>query len=171
MNTLILSTSLADHSKSFLLCQKMAELLAAKKVNVTLMDARQLQLLPHHRGPTSDMENLADQVAEADNIIIGMGVYGYGLGDSLKMILDNCFQRATGKFFGILCAAGGLRSFLVPQQLTQVCMNEWSMIQLPKIVYATKEDFEDGQIVNPKIQERMEKFAKEFVEIGGRFLG
>lgn len=170
MKTLILSSSLSEDSKSYLLCKKMQQLLDEKGVNVTFLDARQLQLLPCHRGPTSDMENLADQVAAADNIIIGMGVYCYSLSDSLKLILDNCFSSAGGKFFGLLCAAKGQKSYLAAQHVTQICMNEWRMMQLPRVVYATGDDFDQGKVVSLAILEHLEKFAKEFFDVAKKLI-
>ena len=83
------------------------------------------------------MKDLILKVEETDNIIIGMGVHCYSINDALKIILDNCFGKAISKFFGI-CAAGGEKSYLTTQHLTQICMNEWRMIQLPRVVYNWK---------------------------------
>ena len=109
MNTLILSSSLAGNSRSYLLCKAVEQELIVKGDNITFVDARTIPLKPVHKGLTSEMEHLAKQVETADNIIIGMGVHCYSVNDALKIILDACFGKATGKFFGILCAAGGER--------------------------------------------------------------
>ena len=71
-----------------------------------------------------------------------MGVHCYSVNDSLKILLDTCFSKAHSKFYGILCMAGGEKSFLSTMHLTQICMNEWHMIQLPRIIYATGKDFD-----------------------------
>ena len=75
-------------------------------------------------------------------------------------------SKATGKFFGVLCAAGGERSYLSTMHLTQICMNEWRMIQLPRIVYATKKDFKENRIISSDLLERINLFANEFHNIG-----
>ena len=116
------------------------------------------------------MNNLANKIEKADNIIIGMGVHCYSINDSLKILLDTCFSSAYGKFYGILCAAGGERSYLSTMHLTQICMNEWRMIQLPRIIYATKKDFQGGSIISKEIAERMDVFSEEFYSIGGKLL-
>ena len=147
MKTLILSSSLSENSRSFLLCKAVKEELIAKGDNITFVDARNIPMQPVHRGLSPEMETLAKQVEQADNIIIGMGVHCYSVNDSLKILLDTCFGKATGKFFGIVCAAGGERSYLSTMQLTQICMNEWRMMQLPRIIYATGKDFKEDIII------------------------
>lgn len=168
MNTLILSSSLAEDSRSYILCKEVQQVLTKKGVNATLIDARLIKMNPCHRGITPDMEDLAKQVEKADNIIFGMGVHCYSVNDSLKILLDACFGKATGKFFGILCAAGGERSYLSTMHLTQICMNEWRMIQLPRIVYATGKDFTEDTITSTEVLERIELFSEEFHTIGNK---
>jgi len=99
-----------------------------------------------------------------------MGVHCYSINDSLKVLLEGCFGKATGKFFGILCAAGGERSYLVTQHLTQICMNESRMMQLPRVVYATGNDFTENRIISKELSERIELFSEEFHSIGNKLL-
>ena len=168
MKTLILSSSLSENSRSFLLCKAVKEELIAKGDNITFVDARNIPMQPVHRGLSPEMETLAKQVEQADNIIIGMGVHCYSVNDSLKILLDTCFGKATGKFFGILCAAGGERSYLSTMQLTQICMNEWRMMQMPRIVYATGKDFKEDIIITTEVLERIVLFSEEFHSIGNK---
>jgi NAD(P)H-dependent FMN reductase len=170
MNTLILSSSLAENSRSYLLCKAVEKELIEKGDNITFVDAREIPMNPVHRGITPEMETLAKQIEQADNIIIGMGVHCYSVNDSLKILLDACFGKATGKFFGILCAAGGERSYLSTMQLTQICMNEWRMMQLPRIVYATGQDFTADTITSTEVLERIELFSEEFHSIGNKLV-
>ena len=168
MKTLILSSSLSENSRSFLLCKAVKEELIAKGDNITFVDARNIPMQPVHRVLSPEMETLAKQVEQADNIIIGMGVHCYSVNDSLKILLDTCFGKATGKFFGILCAAGGERSYLSTMQLTQICMNEWRMMQMPRIVYATGKDFKEDIIISSEVLERIALFSEEFHTIGNK---
>ena len=170
MNTLILSGSVSENSRSFLLCKAVEKKLMAKGNTITFVDARKISMYPVHREITDEMQQLAEQVKQADNIIIGMGVHCYSVNDSLKVLLDACFSASTGKFFGILCAAGGERSYLSTMHLTQICMNEWRMIQLPRIVYATKKDFTEDIITSAEVLERIELFSEEFHAIGNKLL-
>jgi len=170
MKTLILSSSLSENSRSYLLCKAVKEELIAKGDNITFVDARNIPMQPVHRRLSPEMETLAKQVEQADNIIIGMGVHCYSVNDSLKILLDTCFGKATGKFFGILCAAGGERSYLSTMQLTQICMNEWRMMQMPRIVYATGKDFTENTITSTEVLERIVIFSEEFHSIGNKLV-
>ena len=170
MKTLILSSSLSKESKSFILCKEVYDALSNQGIKCTLVDARNIPIQPTHNIPTNEMGNLAKQIKENDNIIIGMGVHCYSINDSLKVLLDTCFAEATGKFYGIICAAGGERSYLSTMHLTQICMNEWRMIQLPRIIYATRKDFKDQKISSHELIERIKIFTKEFRSIGMKLL-
>ena len=170
MKTLILSSSLSKNSRSFILCCEVSKQLTNKGVRCNIIDARNIPMQPTHNKSTTEMKRLASQIEETDNIIIGMGIHCYSINDSLKILLDTCFSKATGKFYGILCAAGGEKSYLATMQLSQICMNEWRMIQLPRIVYATAEDFNDDNISSCNLLERIKLFSEEFQSIGNKLL-
>ena len=170
MKTLILSSSLSKSSRSFILCNEVFKTLSKKGVDCKIIDARNIPMRPTHRELTAEMEVLAEQIKETDNIIIGMGVHCYSVNDALKILLDTCFSKATGKFYGILCTAGGERSYLSTMHLTQICMNEWRMIQLPRIVYATGKDFKEEIISSTELLERIKLFSEEFHSIGRKLL-
>ena len=170
MNTLIISSSLSKNSKSFVLCKAVQKKLLSQKVNVTFVDARNISVNAYHHKDTDDKKWLTEVIKENDNIIIGMGIHCFSINDNLKIILDNCFENATGKFFAILCAAGGQKSYLATQHLTQICMNEWNMIQLPRIVYATSNDFNNMELVSLEIKKRIKIFSQEFYLIGKKLL-
>mgnify|MGYP001028062873 CR=1 FL=1 len=171
MKTLIISSSLSPKSRSYILCKSVFEGLKKKKVDVELFDARKIELLPHYRELTSGMKKLAQKVMNADNVIFGMGVHNYSVNDSLKIMLDSFSNEACEeKFFGIVCAAGGQNSYLSTMHLTQICMNEWRMIQLPRIVYATGKDFEGDKLVSENVIERVDLFCEDFVKIGKKLM-
>ena len=170
MKTLILSSSLSKSSRSFILCDKISENLSEKGANCTIIDARNIPMRPTHNELSAEMEVLAEKIEETDNIIIGMGVHCYSICDSLKILLETCFSKATGKFYGILCAAGGEKSYLSTMHLTQICMNQWRMIQLPRIVYATTKDFKENSISSNQLLERIDLFTEEFYSIGKKLL-
>ena len=170
MKTLIISSSLSKNSRSFVLCKEVQNELLSKKANVTFVDARNTLINAYHKNDTEDKKWLSDLIKQSDNIIIGMGIHCFSISDNLKIILDNCFENATGKFFGILCAAGGQKSYLATQHLTQICMNEWRMIQLPRVIYATSNDFDEMELTSVEIKKRIKLFSNEFYSIGKKLL-
>jgi FMN reductase len=170
MKTLIISSSISKKSRSYILCEEVYSRLKQNNIEVELIDARSMELNLCHTEKSESMNLLSEKIANCDNIIIGMGVHCYSINDSLKILLDNCFSGATEKFFGIICAAGGERSYLSTMHLTQICMNEWRMIQLPRIVYATGKDFTEDQLKNKNVIERLDVFSKEFITIGKKLI-
>ena len=168
MKTLIISSSLSKLSKSFLLCKKVKNKLSRYNLEVEIFDCRTIDLSPFHLPKSEGMLDLENKISLADNYIIAMGVHNYSINDSLKIILDRCFQNVEGKFFGIICAAGGEKSYLSTMHLTQICMHEWKMIQLPRIVYASQKDFIDNDKVSTETIKWIDLFCKEFFEIGNK---
>jgi hypothetical protein len=49
-------------------------------------------------------------------------------------------------------------------------MNEWRMMQLPRIVYATGKDFKEDLITSTEVLERIDLFSEEFHTIGNKLL-
>ena len=159
--TLIIRSSLNPESKSYQMCKIIFEKMSANNVQVELLDVRDYEL-GHTFRTTPDMQKISEKIAAADNFVIGMAVYCYSVNDSLKSVLDNCFSEVTGKKYGIVCAAGGDKSYLATQHLTQICANEWRMMQLPRIVYASGKDWQEGKLINADVVERMDLFVDEF---------
>ncbi len=170
MNTLIISSSLAKSSKSFILCKEVHKRLQKLNVKSEIIDARNFQLNAYHSIQSEELVHLENKISQADSLIIAMGVHNYSINDSLKIILDNCFKNVEGKFFGILCAAGGEKSYLSTMHLTQICMNQWKMIQLPRIVYASSKDFKNSTLISKEVKEWMMLFCNEFNSIGKKLM-
>ena len=170
MKTIIISSSLSKTSKSFILCNEVNQKLKGLGFKSEIIDARSISLNAYHLIQSKELDDLSKKISKADNLIIAMGVHNFSINDSLKIILDTCFKNVEGKFFGILCAAGGEKSYLSTMHLTQICMNEWRMIQLPRIIYATKRDFENNKLTSKNIKERIDVFCNEFTEIGQKLM-
>tara|TARA_B100000459_G_C8587601_1_gene206298 strand:- start:923 stop:1438 length:516 start_codon:yes stop_codon:yes gene_type:complete len=170
MRTLIISSSLSENSKSFILCNEVNKKLKHLGVKSEIIDAREIPLFPYHTPKSAQMNNLTEKISSADNLIIAMGVHNYSINDSLKIILDTCFKNVEGKFFGIICAGGGEKSYLSTMHLSQICMNEWKMIQLPRIIYGARKDFENNQIKSQQLLDWIDLFCNEFKEIGNKLM-
>lgn len=167
MNTLIISSSLSANSNSYILCREAEKRLQNHPhVKTDFIDIRDHTLVYSNQPENQDIPQLRERINAADNYIIGMGVHCYSVSDSLKSIIDACFTTEEHKLFGVVCAAGGPHSFLATQHLTQIMMNEFRMIQLPRVVFATKKDFENNQLTNADIHERLDRFVDEFEFIG-----
>ena len=51
-----------------------------------------------------------------------------------------------------------------------MCMNEWKMIQLPRTVYASRNDFENNEITSEEVLKWMNLFCDEFAKIGFKLI-
>ena len=169
MKTVTISSSLREESKGKVMLKAVAEKLKVKGADVDFIDCREFEL-GHTFRTTDDMEKIKERIAKADNLVIGMSVYCYTVNDSLKSVLDNCFENVNHKLYGVVCAAGGQKSYLATQHLTQICMNEWRMLQLPRVVYGTGQDFSELSITNEDLLERIDNFANEFYDLGSKLL-
>ena len=49
-------------------------------------------------------------------------------------------------------------------------MNEWRMIQLPRIVYATEKDFANEKTPSKDLLKRIDIFTNDFYSIGNKLL-
>ena len=179
MKTVIVSSSMSLASKSYVLAREVEKRLIDKGVNVVFVDLREYDLQLTHKGKTKDQEELTQIMQGCDNVVFAMGVHCYSINDSLKVFLDTCCSGLIQKFYGIVCAAGGQKSYLSTMHLTQICQNEWRMMQLPEVVYALGGDFTefDGEDGNPfyevsseDVIERLDKFSNRFAEIGEKLL-
>ena len=49
-------------------------------------------------------------------------------------------------------------------------MNQWKMIQLPRVIYATHNDFKNNEIISKNIIDWIDKFCEEFCLIGKKLI-
>jgi hypothetical protein len=49
-------------------------------------------------------------------------------------------------------------------------MNEWKMIQLPRIVYASSKDFNNNALKSKEVKDWMKLFCNEFASIGKKLM-
>lgn len=170
MKTAIISSSLNPESKGFIMCKAVEAELLARGADVLFVDARDYKLGPVFQ-KNKDNEKLSEQLKDMDNFVFGMAVYDYSVNDNLKMILDTCIDpKLENTLFGVVCAAGGDKSYLSTMHMTQICMNEWRMMQLPRVIYGTGKDFDEKGIHSEDLNDRIVKFADEFYDVGSKLL-
>jgi hypothetical protein len=49
-------------------------------------------------------------------------------------------------------------------------MNQWKMIQLPRIIYATGKDFTENKLTSTVLKKWMSEFVAEYISIGKKLL-
>ena len=54
--------------------------------------------------------------------------------------------------------------------LSTISLNEWRMIQLPRVIYATSNDFNEMELTSVEIKKRIKIFSDEFYSVGKKLL-
>jgi len=99
------------------------------------------------------------KIKNAEGIIMAIPVYNFNASSGAKNIVELGGRMLYDKTLGFLCASGGRNSYMSVMSLAN------SLMLIPKFVYATKNDFEEGNIVNPEIKSRIEELGSELIRV------
>ena len=105
------------------------------------------------------------KIKNAEGIIMAIPVYNFNASSGAKNIVELGGSMLYDKTFGFLCAAGGRNSYMSVMSLANSLMLDFRCYIIPKFVFATKNDFEEGKIVNPDIKNRIKELGSELVRV------
>ena len=105
------------------------------------------------------------KIKNAEGIIMAIPVYNFNASSGAKNIVELGGSMLYDKTFGFLCAAGGRNSYMSVMSLANSLMLDFRCYIIPKFVFATKNDFEEGKIVNPEIKNRIKELGSELVRV------
>ena len=106
-----------------------------------------------------------EKVKNAEGIIMAIPVYNFNVSSGAKNIVELGGRMLYDKTFGFMCAAGGRNSYMSVMSLANSLMIDFRCYIIPKFVYATKHDFEDGKITNLEIKKRIEEIGAELIRV------
>ena len=106
-----------------------------------------------------------EKIKNAEGIIMATPVYNFNTSSGAKNIIELGGSMLYDKTFGFLCAAGGRNSYMSVMSLANSLMLDFRCYIIPKFVFATKNDFEEGEIVNPEIKSRIEELGSELIRV------
>ena len=106
-----------------------------------------------------------ERVKNAEGIIMATPVYNFNASSGAKNIVELGGRMLYDKTFGFLCAAGGRNSYMSIMSLANSLMLDFRCYIIPKFVFAIKNDFEEGKIVNPEIKKRIEELGSELIRV------
>ena len=106
-----------------------------------------------------------EKVKNADGIIMATPVYNFNVSSGAKNIVELGGRMLYDKIFGFMCAAGGRNGYTSVMSLANSLMLDFRCYIIPKFVYATKHDFDDGKISNSDIKERIEELGAELIRV------
>ena len=106
-----------------------------------------------------------EKVKNADGIIMATPVYNFNVSSGAKNIVELGGSMLYDKIFGFMCAAGGRNGYMSVMSLANSKMLDIRCYIIPKFVYATKHDFENGKITNSDIKERIKELGTELIRV------
>ena len=106
-----------------------------------------------------------EKVKNADGIIMATPIYNFNVSSGAKNIVELGGSMLYDKIFGFMCAAGGRNGYMSVMSLANSLMLYFRCYIIPKFVYATKHDFENGKITNSDIKERIKELGAEVVRV------
>ncbi len=139
-------------------------------VEADLIDLRTVSL-PVYDADSDDAGDapaFRTRVQEADAVILGTPVYHGSYSSALKNALDYCgFDEFDETTVGLLCVAGGSFPTTTLDHLRSVgrSLNAWVLPHQVAIPQA-RNYFEDGEIVDENVRERVETLGLRSVQYG-----
>ena len=106
-----------------------------------------------------------EKVKNAKGIVMAIPVYNFNASAGAKNIVELGGRMLYDKVFGFLCAAGGRNSYMSIMSLANSLMLDFRCYVIPKFVYATKNDFEADELVNPDIKSRVKELGSELARV------
>ena len=168
MANLVISSSLNPKSRSRLLALIAFKTLKNMDVSVDWLD------LADHSIPLCDgdstynnskVKELREKIQNAKGILFAVPIYNYDVNAAAKNLIELTGDAWTNKVVGFLCAAGGKGSYMSVMSLANSLMLDFRCLIIPRFVYSTSEDFEEGEVTDPNVGNRVSELAKELDRI------
>jgi NAD(P)H-dependent FMN reductase len=159
---LIVSGSLRTNSRSRTLAQYLTDCYQSQGIAARLIDLRSVPL-PFCDGEAAyDHQSvlaLSKIISEARVVIIATPIYNFDASAALKNLIELTGESWEDKVVGFLCAAGGSMSYMSVMSLANSLMLDFRCLIIPRIVYATSDDFTDGCLSSSVVRERVRRLA------------
>lgn len=160
---LVISSSLNPESTSRILAKQACTYLEQKQAVFDYLDLEQLSL-PFCDGNKvfhlSEIKELENRISRYQGLLISTPVYNFDVNSALKNLIELTGHGWLDKVVGFLCTAGSRRSFMSVQSFASSLMLDFRCLIIPRFVFATSDDFIQGELHNKKIQERIQNLAE-----------
>jgi len=171
-DVLVLSCSLNPTSRSRRLAGAAVDALQRIGAGAELVDLRDHDL-PFCDGDGSfsapGVGRLRERIGAASAVLLATPVYNYALNAAAKNLVELTGGAWEGKPVGLLCAAGGRSSYMSPIGLANSLMFDFRCWIIPRFVYASRADFGGGEEIPDDILERVERLARQAVDVARAF--
>jgi NAD(P)H-dependent FMN reductase len=166
MKYLILSCSLHPKSRSRIMALRLQECLGQEEARLVDLAETALPLCDGSSAYSHPaVQELVEQVTDADGIVVASPVYNYDLSAAAKNVVELTGRAWTGKVVGLMCAAGGQGSYMAGMPFLNSLMLDFRTYVVPRFVYASGVAFAEGRIVDEEVDQRVQQLGKELVRI------
>jgi NAD(P)H-dependent FMN reductase len=159
---LIVSGSLRSNSRSRTMAHVLTDCYRSKGIVAKMVDLRAVPL-PFCDGESAydhqSVLTLAKSISEARVVIIATPIYNFDASAALKNMIELTGEAWEDKIVGFLCAAGGSMSYMSVMSLANSLMLDFRCLVIPRIVYATGEDFTEERLSSSVVRERIRQLA------------
>jgi NAD(P)H-dependent FMN reductase len=163
----LIQGSLNKESRTAILVDHAAEEMKRAGLETTLLDLRNIQmefcdgrsLKEYH----PEMQQAYQAMEKADAFVIGMPVYCYSVSGPLKNFIDITSDAMEKKIAGILCNAGGNRSYMSSADLSNILAYESHVTTVQPIVYSSYEDYDDQTLTGDKVKSKIREMVDHLV--------
>lgn len=166
MKIAIINSNLAPGGKSAHLVEALAERFEKGGHEAAAYHAGDLSL-PACDGTTcyGDEKTIAltANLAEAEALVLVSPIYNYDLNAAAKNLIELTGSSWKGKAVGLVCQAGGEKSYLAPVSFMNSLSIDYRCLVSPRFVYVTRSEFaEDNTLAGDSpVHERLDFLAKE----------
>ena len=106
-----------------------------------------------------NVDKLSAKITAARVILLAVPIYNYDANAAAKNLVELTGSAWEDKIVGFACAAGGHSSYMSVMSLANSLMLDFRCVILPRFVYATGDDFTDGQLTSKKLAQRLHQLA------------
>ena len=164
MSYLVISTSLRKGSRSKIMAKALSDTIN----DVEFFDLQNNPLPMCDGDKCYDLPEVIDfreKVKNAKGIIMAIPIYNFNVSSGAKNIIELGGKMLYDKVFGFICAAGGKSSYMSVMSFANSLMIDYRCFIIPKFVFATKSDFNENQITNQDIKERINELSNDLIRI------
>lgn len=155
----LIQGSLNKESRTASLIQHAADEIKRTGLKVEILDLRNIQMEFCDGRPLKeyhpDVQQAHQIIKEADALVFGMPVYCYSVSGPLKNFIDITSGAMEKKIAGILCTAGGNRSYMSSADLSNILAYESHVTTIQPIVYSSSEDYKDQTLTGNKVKSKI----------------
>ena len=160
----LISASLSSSSNSRVLAKEAYAAAEQSGIPATIIDLRDFPLTlcdGDESFSQSTVEQLTQILRVAGAVIFTSPIYNYDISSALKNLIEHVGGELTDKVVGMMCAAGGDRSYMSALPFLNSLMLDFRSVIVPRFVYASRPAFKDGAIVDPALSGRIKNLVVE----------